>query len=68
VLDYLPRAAQRGTRTAILGHNPVGGAMVIGLLLLLLLATAGIGWLSTTNMFFGNDLVSGLHSSLASGP
>lgn len=64
VVDYL-QSLRTGHPRRYLGHNPAGGAMVIGLILLLL-ATAGTGWLSTTDMFFGNDLVSGLHSGLAS--
>lgn len=44
-----------------LGHNPLGGWMVLALLLNTLLA--GItGWLGTTDAFWGDALVQDLHS------
>lgn len=64
VLAYL-RALREGHPRRYQGHNPAGGAMVL-VLLALLLATAGTGWLSQTDAFFGNDLVSGVHSALSS--
>ncbi len=64
VADYL-RTLRAGHPRRYLGHNPAGGAMVLALLALLL-ATAGTGWLSQTDRFFGDDLVSGLHSALSS--
>ena len=64
VAGYL-RTLRAGHPRRYIGHNPAGGAMVLALLALLL-ATAGTGWLSRTDRFFGDDLVSGLHSALSS--
>ena len=63
ILAYL-RDLRGGHARRYLGHNPAGGAMVV-LLLALLLGTAGTGWLSETDRFFGNEVVSGIHAALA---
>ena len=47
-----------------LGHNPAGGAMVLALLTTTVLVGA-TGWLSTTDWFFGNDVMEETHEMLA---
>jgi len=44
-----------------LGHNPVGGIMIV-LMLLLVLVTASSGWLSETDRFFGVGWVEAVHA------
>lgn len=47
-----------------LGHNPLGGWMVVALML----CVAGLtltGWLYTTDRFWGNEAVESLHRALA---
>lgn len=63
VLRYLRALAAGGARR-YLGHNPAGGAMIVALLTLLLI-TAGSGWLSETDAFFGIPWVSHLHRRAA---
>jgi cytochrome b len=63
VIAYL-RAILTGTENRFLGHNPAGGAMILALLAGLS-ATAFTGWLMTTDAYFGDDLVQGLHSLAA---
>lgn len=63
VVGYL-RALRGGHPPRYLGHNPAGGAMVVVLLGLLVL-TAGSGWLSETDRFFGVQWVSDLHAIVA---
>lgn len=54
----------RGRGRRYLGHNPAGGVMVAALLVLV--AVTGVtGWLSVTDRFFGDDLVSELHEIAA---
>jgi cytochrome b len=64
VLAYL-RALRGGRAPRYMGHNPAGGAMVV-LLLATLIITAGSGWLSQTDRFFGAPWVSDLHSASSS--
>lgn len=59
ILDYL-RGLISGRAPRYMGHNPAGGAMILALLLLLVV-TAGTGWLSETDTFFGVAWVSHLH-------
>ena len=63
VIAYL-RAMAAGRPPRHLGHNPAGGAMVLALLGLLLL-TAGSGWMSETDRWFGVSWLSDLHALLA---
>ena len=53
-----------GKEPRFLGHNPLGGWMIVALLAVT--AGAGItGWLYTTDRFWGVQWVANLHSSLA---
>lgn len=65
VLDYL-KAILTGSEVRYVGHNPAGGAMVIGLMLAMG-ATASTGWLLTTDAFWGVSWVQHLHSLVAHG-
>ncbi|RJF94555.1 cytochrome B [Oleomonas cavernae] len=56
----------RGSARRYIGHNPAGGLMIL-VLIALIAATGATGWLSTTDRFFGNDLIEGLHEVLANG-
>lgn len=50
----------KGRGRRYLGHNPAGGVMVV--VLLVMIAVTGVsGWLSTTDRFFGDDLMSEIH-------
>jgi cytochrome b len=55
---------QRAPR--FLGHNPLGGWMVIALMLTLA-AVAVTGWLVTTDAFFGSEIMEEVHEALAEG-
>src|SRR5579872_665220 len=59
ILAYL-RDIPAGRARRYIGHNPAGGAMIVAMLVLLLI-TAGSGWLSETDAFFGISWVSHLH-------
>jgi cytochrome b len=58
------RAMVAGRERRYLGHNPVGGAMIIALLVLLT-ATGVTGWLLTTNAFWGSEALETLHEASA---
>lgn len=60
---YLYQIA-RGTEKRYLGHNPAGGAMVVALVVMILL-TVFTGWLMTTDTYYGDDFMQGLHSICA---
>ena len=47
-----------------LGHNPLGGWMIVGLLSILILVSAS-GWLATTDRYWGVEWVQELHEALA---
>lgn len=49
-----------------LGHNPLGGAMIVALLFMIV-ATSVTGWMLTTDMFWGAASVEQLHQYLAWG-
>ena len=63
VVAYL-RDMRHGREARFLGHNPVGGAMVLALMATVA-GTALTGWLQTTDAFFGSSLIEGLHETLA---
>nr|WP_233168483.1 cytochrome b/b6 domain-containing protein [Xylophilus sp. ASV27] len=54
----------RGTEPRYLGHNPLGGWMVLALLGCVA-ATSVTGWLYTTDMFWGMAWLDRLHRALA---
>ncbi len=60
-LDVLRQRAPR-----FLGHNPLGGWMVLALMLSLA-AIALSGWLMTTDAFFGSEAMEDAHEALAEG-
>jgi len=63
VLAYLRDVAMfRAPR--FLGHNPAGGAMIVGLLLMLS-GTAVTGYMMTTDAFWGAKWVEEIHEALA---
>ena len=47
-----------------LGHNPLGGWMIVALLLTVALVS-GTGWLYTTDRYWGAEWIETLHSRLA---
>jgi cytochrome b len=52
------------TEARYIGHNPLGGWMVVALMFMV--AAAGItGWLSVTDRFWGVDWVQELHEFFA---
>jgi cytochrome b len=54
------RSVAAGRPRRYLGHNPLGGAMVVALLALLVV-TCVSGWMSTTDRWFGVPWVDHLH-------
>jgi cytochrome b len=60
VTKYL-LAILRGTEARYVGHNPAGGIMVLTLLTAVA-ATALTGWLMTTDAWYGEEFMQGLHS------
>jgi cytochrome b len=63
ILAYL-RDIGRGRERRFLGHNPAGGAMVV-MLMLTVATQVTIGWLQTTDAFWGVEWVEDLHGALA---
>ncbi len=61
VLAYVRRLL-RGEEERSLGHNPLGGLMVVALLTTLLVIGVS-GWMMTLDMFWGEDWVENLHAS-----
>ena len=53
-----------GREPRYLGHNPLGGWMIVALLACALLAAAS-GWLYTTDRFWGVEWVEDLHAGLS---
>lgn len=58
------REILRGSETRYLGHNPLGGWMVVALLSMVVLV-GFTGWLYTTDRFWGVAWVEALHSTLS---
>jgi cytochrome b len=63
ILRYL-RDIARGTERRHLGHNPAGGAMIVALILLVA-GQVMVGWLQTTDAFWGLEWIEDLHGVLA---
>lgn len=63
VLDYA-RRVRRGREPRCIGHNPLGGWMVVALLFCAA-ATVFSGWLLSTDRYWGSAPVSALHALLA---
>ena len=61
-VDYARRVLKK-TEPRYLGHNPLGGWMVLALLADAV-ATGLTGWLYTTDRFFGYEWLEALHSAL----
>jgi len=61
ILIYL-KDMLTGRETRYVGHNPVGGAMIV-VLLLALAVTAVSGWMSTTDAYWGIRWVEVLHTT-----
>jgi cytochrome b len=58
------RAVLSRTEPRYLGHNPLGGWMVVALLVMV--AAAGLtGWLSVTDRFWGVEWMQELHEAMA---
>ncbi len=60
VLRYA-RDILHGREERYLGHNPLGGVMVVALLTTLLVICVS-GWMTTLDMFWGEDWVENLHT------
>lgn len=65
VVGYL-LAQVGGVAPRHLGHNPLGGWMIVALLLMLA-AVGASGWLMTTDAFFGSEVAEELHEGLVHG-
>src|SRR5690606_22352145 len=63
VLRYLADI-WRGRERRHLGHNPAGGAMIVALMSAVT-AQVTVGWLQTTEMFWGVEWIEELHGALA---
>ena len=57
-------AMLRGREARNIGHNPLGGWMIVALLLMVTLVGAS-GWLYTTDRYWGVEWVEELHDTLA---
>ena len=57
-------ALLKGSEQRYLGHNPAGALMIL-CLLFTIIATVATGWLMTTDAYYGDDLMQGLHSLCA---
>ncbi len=59
------RALLRREHPVVIGHNPLGGLMIVTLLALLAMLTA-TGWMMGLDLFWGVDWVEDAHEALAS--
>lgn len=62
-LDYALAVLARREKH-YLGHNPLGGWMIVALLVAVLVTSAS-GWMLDTDAWFGNEAVERVHSSFA---
>lgn len=62
-LQYARQVA-RGREPRFIGHNPLGGWMVVALMLCIA-GLALTGWLYTTDAFWGDETVESVHRALA---
>jgi cytochrome b len=58
------RQMWRGDEPRYIGHNPLGGWMIVALLLTLA-GVAATGWAMTTDRWFGSEVMEDLHEGLA---
>ncbi len=58
------REVMAGREPRFIGHNPLGGWMVVALMLCVI-GLALTGWLYTTDAFFGDETVETIHRGLA---
>ena len=65
VLSYIKNVAI-GREARYIGHNPLGGTMVV-LLLVSILGVSLTGHLMTTDMYWGSELMEAAHEALANG-
>lgn len=63
VLQYA-HALRRGNEPRYLGHNPLGGWMIVALLGMVAVVS-GTGWLATTDRYWGVAWVEELHEACA---
>ena len=56
------RAVREGREERFVGHNPLGGAMILALIATTLVVI-GSGWLYTTNAYWGVEWVAELHNA-----
>jgi cytochrome b len=64
VAAYL-RDVVTGREARYLGHNPVGGLMIVALILAMAVVCA-TGWMQTTDAYWGAEWVEGVHEAMAS--
>lgn len=60
------RAVAAGSEPRYLGHNPLGGWMIVAVLVDLLLVSLS-GWLYTTDAYWGEEWLERTHDALAQG-
>ncbi|MEO9229710.1 MAG: cytochrome b/b6 domain-containing protein [Devosia sp.] len=65
IANYL-KAIVTGREARYIGHNPAGGVMVLTLMVVMA-ATAGTGWMMTTDQFWGVEWVTKAHDWIAHG-
>ncbi len=63
VIHYL-KSILRGTERRYVGHNPAGGAMIMALIIVIL-GTCLTGWLMTTDVWYGDEVMQFTHSAFA---